>query len=161
MRQETLIVMPPNPRFATDERGTPEWFFKEVQHRIAFGSRFNLDVCASNWNHKIIPFIDAATDAFATPWLGESVWCNPPYSQVAPWLERGLDELHIQHNANQLVYLLPNRSSALWWHRFKHHFRREEIPFRINFDYPPGEAQKDAAYEHSTLWIAEAEMSKP
>lgn len=161
MSQESLLPQVPMPRrFSTDERGTPEWFFAEAKYRYAFGGEFHLDVCASEWNHKCPEYITEDEDAFLTDWRAETCWCNPPYSSIHPWLLRGIDQVS-RGQTKQVVFLLPNRSSTKWWQELSPFMsRRVELPFRIPFDYPPGELQKRDPYEHSTLWILEAPMRR-
>lgn len=45
------------------------------------------------------------------PGKGGAVWCNPPYSNMRPWLERGRAEgRHVT-----VVMLVPADTSTRWW----------------------------------------------
>lgn len=44
-------------------------------------------------------------------WVGERVYCNPPYKDIAPWLAKARE-------AALSVYLLPSRTGTEWWHRW-------------------------------------------
>lgn len=51
-----------------------------------------VDVAASAYNAVCPVYIDERCNALATPWdwfahKGEYAWCNPPYSNIAPWIE--------------------------------------------------------------------------
>lgn len=46
-------------------------------------------------------------------WGGNGlVWCNPPYSRPAPWLERMTEPV------DEIIYLIPAATSEGWWHDF-------------------------------------------
>lgn len=54
---------------------------------------FQLDVAASAENALCELFIDEYTDSLQTRWYsyiarGEFSWCNPPYSDVGPWVRK-------------------------------------------------------------------------
>ena len=71
-----------------DEWYTPRWLFD------ALGVTFDLDVCApEDRTHVSVPaarFYTAKDDGLIQPWDG-LVWCNPPYSDSAPWAQRMID----------------------------------------------------------------------
>lgn len=51
-----------------------------------------VDVAASVINTQLPIFIDERHNALATPWTwfampGEYAWCNPPYSNIGPWVD--------------------------------------------------------------------------
>lgn len=47
-------------------------------------------------------------------WHG-AVYCNPPYSNIQPFLEKGIEQISIG-NARQIVYLLPVRTDVKYFH---------------------------------------------
>jgi hypothetical protein len=58
-------------------------------------------------------------DGLAQPWEdGERVWCNPPFSDIAPWVEKA-------HRVRcTVVMLLPaNRTEQPWWHTYIEPYR--------------------------------------
>lgn len=69
-------------RRVTDDWLTPPWILDAL-------GPFDLDPCCPD----SMPWRTADTmltindDGLSTPWSG-TVWCNPPYSDVTPWLER-------------------------------------------------------------------------
>lgn len=70
---------------ARDEWYTPAWLFD------AMGLKFALDPCSPGAAR--VPWIPAARhitreeDGLAASWSG-TVWCNPPYSDVATWADK-------------------------------------------------------------------------
>lgn len=68
----------------SDDCYTPRWVFD------AMGLRFDLDVAApvgGPWHVPCERYYTAADDGLEQPWDG-LVWCNPPYSNFAPWADR-------------------------------------------------------------------------
>lgn len=92
-----------------DDRATVAEVFDPLHARF----RFTVDVAAAAHNTKLLRFYDRATDGLAQTWAGERVWCNPPYSSIAPWVEKAWREVA----AELVVMLLPaNRTEQRWWH---------------------------------------------
>lgn len=52
----------------------------------------------------------ASTADSQIPWNGERVFCNPPWSNIRPFLELATD-------AELAVFLVPARTNAKWFHR--------------------------------------------
>lgn len=69
----------------TDDWYTPRWIFD------AIGFTFDLDVAAPVLaDSRTVPAVRHLTildDGLATPWAG-NIWCNPPYSKAAPWVDK-------------------------------------------------------------------------
>lgn len=87
----------------TDERYTPAEVFE------ALGVHFDLDVCAPAGGVPWIPATEIYTaddDGLAQPWHG-LVWCNPPFSNPAPWTTRWLDHA-------DGVILFPLNVNSTW-----------------------------------------------
>lgn len=79
-----------------------------------------------------------ALDGLTQSWAGERVWCNPPYSNIAPWVEKAWSEWNSPCVQPQLVVMLlpANRTEQGWW-------QREVEPFRdradgLNVEFLPG-----------------------
>ena len=91
-----------------DDRGTdPAWF--DSWHR-RFG--FTVDAAASERNAKLDRFWALDTNGLNQDWTGERVWCNPPYSDIGPWVAKADAET----GAELVVMLLPaNRTEQRWW----------------------------------------------
>jgi len=120
--------------FVDDRETTPE-VFAPLHERF----RFTVDVAASKENAKLPRFYTLEDDGLAQDWSGERVWCNPPYSDIAPWVEKAWDS-----GADLVVMLLPaNRTEQVWWQTLIEPGRRngsltvEFLPGRMRF-IPPG-----------------------
>lgn len=52
-------------------------------------------------------------DGTALSWIGERVYCNPPYrhGSIERWLAKARE-------ADVAVYLLPSRTGTAWWHDY-------------------------------------------
>lgn len=69
----------------TDDWYTPKWIFD------AAGITFDMDVAAPVVEEsRICParrYLTILDDGLATAWDGV-IWCNPPYSKAAPWVDK-------------------------------------------------------------------------
>jgi phage N-6-adenine-methyltransferase len=132
-----------------DDRETPPDDFARFQARW----HFTLDVAATPANAKCARFFTAADDGLRQSWAGERVWCNPPYSNVRPWIEKAWAEAchsangYLPTGAPVIVMLLPaNRTEQGWWQELVEPFRDERSPYlrteflrgRTDFLVPPG-----------------------
>jgi hypothetical protein len=82
---------------------TPRTVFEPLH--AEFG--FTLDG-ASEPGNGLVP--RASTADAPLPWKGERVFCNPPWSNIRPFLEHAPD-------AELAVFLVPARTNARWFHR--------------------------------------------
>ena len=87
-----------------DDWYTPPWIFD------AAGELFDMDVCAPPPDYpRTCParrYLTIADDGLSTPWQG-LIWCNPPYSRVAPWADRWA-----AHDSGLL--LVPASAGTAW-----------------------------------------------
>lgn len=114
------------PEAAPDERFTPRSVFDPL--RREFG--FTLDVCATAESAKLPRFWTKADDALARSWAGERCWCNPPYSDITPWVNKALSE--VSAGCLLVVQLLPAWTDREWWESYVE-------PYRDGRGYPkPG-----------------------
>lgn len=79
--------------------------------------RFTLDPCPLN--PQFDPAVDQ--DGLELDWNGQRVYCNPPYSQILPWVEKAFASSALT------VFLLPCRSDTEWFHKLLD--RHAEIRF--------------------------------
>jgi phage N-6-adenine-methyltransferase len=122
--QTKLLDVPPaekpkNPPGESDEFYTPWERFNPWHEEF----RFTVDVCATAESAKVPRYYDIAADGLKQSWAGERVWCNPPYSDIAPWVRKAHNEMTAHwadHPSAELVaMLLPaNRAEQQWWQTF-------------------------------------------
>jgi phage N-6-adenine-methyltransferase len=122
-------------RDTVDDRGTEPAFFDMLHRRFGF----TIDVAASPENAKLPRFYTRDDDGLAQSWTGERVWCNPPFSNVEPWVAKARGS-----GAELVVMLLPaNRTEQVWWQRHVEPYRDrgeglsvEFLPGRMRFVAP-------------------------
>lgn len=117
----------PNPK--VDDRGTDPAFFEQLHRRFGF----TIDVAASDANAKLPRYYTIEQDGLAQDWTGERVWCNPPYSDIEPWVQKAWTS-----RAELVVMLLPaNRCEQVWWQRWVEP-RRDKPSSRMKVEFLPG-----------------------
>ena len=70
--------------FTSDDHYTPKWVFDLL------GVEFDIDVASPLDGIPWIPtkrFYTQNDDGLIQPWTG-LIWCNPPYSNVRPWVDK-------------------------------------------------------------------------
>ena len=90
---------------------TPTWVFTKLNERF----HFDVDVCASASNWKVLVHFTKEDDALCCEWHG-CIWMNPPYDQTTKWLAKALQE--VASRRCTVVALLPVRSDSRWWHSY-------------------------------------------
>ena len=93
-----------NEDVTTNDHYTPKWVFDLL------GVTFDIDVAAPLGGVPWIPALKSysqADDGLTQPWHG-LVWCNPPYSDILPWVKR------LNKHGNGIA-LLPHTKGA--WRR--------------------------------------------
>ncbi|MBO7734501.1 MAG: hypothetical protein J6S67_18195 [Methanobrevibacter sp.] len=55
-------------------------------------------------------------DGLLIDWTGDIVFCNPPYSNILPWVQKSY--LESCFNGVTVVLLLPARTDSKWFHDF-------------------------------------------
>lgn len=109
-----------------DEWGTPSDLFAALD--AEFG--FTLDACAHEGNAKVPRYFGPDDDGLTQDWSGETVWMNPPYSDMTSWIAKAKDA---GKNGATVVCLVPSRTDVGW---FWEHAREGEIRFirgRLSF----------------------------
>ena len=96
----------------SDEWETPQDFYDKLNKK----HRFTLDACSTHLNHKCEKYYTAEDDGLSKSWKGETVFVNPPYSQIEKWLKKAHDEL-CKHRV-QTVMLIPARTDTKYWHDY-------------------------------------------
>ena len=113
-----------------DDRETPWEVFQPLHDRFMF----TVDVAASPQNTKLPKFYTVENDGLEKSWAGESVWCNPPYSDIRPWVEKAWRE----SGSRSIVMLLPaNRTEQMWWQRSVEP-KRDRLGSPLMVEFLPG-----------------------
>ncbi|CAH9016764.1 DNA N-6-adenine-methyltransferase [Vibrio phage 120E34-1] len=86
---------------------TPKPIFDYYDKRFGF----DCDVAASHDNRLCHIYIDEFSDALSCDWQ-TSNWCNPPYSDIAPWINKAICEMG---SGNLTVMLIPADTSVKWF----------------------------------------------
>lgn len=107
-----------------DDRGTTAELFDPLNERF----RFSIDVAAAAHNAKCPRFF-TIDDGLAQSWASERVWCNPPYSNLGPWVAKAWHEWRSDRPPHVIVMLVPaNRTEQAWWQDHVEPFRDRPGP---------------------------------
>lgn len=111
-----------------DDRATTAAIFDPLHKRF----EFTIDVAAAAHNAKLPRFYDREQDGLTQSWAGESVYCNPPYSSIEPWVAKAWREYA---DTLGIAMLLPaNRTEQGWWQTYVEPFRdRAGSPLTVEF----------------------------
>ena len=118
---------------------TPQAFFDNLNNEF----NFTLDAAASHHNHKCANYYTEEEDGLLQDWGGNTVFCNPPYGNVATgvWTEKCYREA--QKPGTVVVLLIPARTDRKSFHDYI--LGKAEIRFlpgRLKFEIN-GEAIRD------------------
>ena len=116
----------------SDEWSTPQHLFDSLNEEF----HFDLDPCATEQNHKCEKYFTLDQNGLEKSWGGYKVFCNPPYSSIAKWVEKAYKEAQKENTI--VVMLIPSRTDTKYFHDFIYH--RSEIRFvrgRLKFGDSP------------------------
>ena len=86
---------------------TPKQIFNTLHKEFIFTH----DVAASDENHLCEKWLTERDNALLNRW-GKTNWCNPPYSDILPWVRKA----RIEHEAGKtIVMLVPADTSVKWF----------------------------------------------
>jgi len=135
----------------SDEWATPQEMFDKLD--AEFG--FTLDPCATAENHKCGKYYTIEDDGLEKSWNGETVFCNPPYSQIDKWVEKAWYESRKDNTT--VVLLIPSRTDTKYFHNFI--LNRSEIRFvkgRLKF----GDSKNSAPFPSMVVVFRGATVQK-
>ena len=118
----------PNP--LVDDRATTSETFDPLHKRF----EFTIDVAASAENTKLPRYVTEVENGLTISWAHERVWCNPPYSNIEPWVKKA--HVEVTCGACSLAVLLvpANRTEQGWWQRQVEPFRDRHLGIlRVEF----------------------------
>lgn len=96
---------------------TPKEFLEAVCDRFVI-EQFVLDVAASADNAIAPNYYDEADDGLKQVWWADGwTWCNPPYANIRPWVEKAWNE---SLAGAQVAMLIPASVGANWWRDWVH-----------------------------------------
>lgn len=123
----------------TDLWATPIDFFNKLDREF----NFTLDPCCTVENKKCNKYYTKEDDGLSKSWIGESVFCNPPYGrEIKKWVRKCYMESKNENTT--VVALLPARTDTNWFHSYIYN-KAKEIRFvkgRIKF----GESKNSAPF---------------
>lgn len=90
-----------------DRWRTPPWLFRALDDEF----HFTTDVAADDNNHLCDAYFTEENDALKQLW-GDVNWCNPPYSNIGPWVLKAMQQATINRTT---VMLLPSDTSVRWF----------------------------------------------
>ena len=112
----------------SDEWSTPKYLYDDLDKVF----HFTLDPCATKENHLCEKYYTKEDNGLAQDWTGETVFCNPPYSEIKYWVEKCYKEY--ETNGATVVMLIPVRTDTRYFHEYIYH--KAEIEFikgRLHF----------------------------
>lgn len=125
-----------------DEWATPEKLYAELDAEF----HFSFDPCPLG-----------ATDGLLREWSGR-VYCNPPYSNIAAFLDKARVEL-AAGRCEVAVFLLPARTGSAWFHEIA--LPEGECRFirgRLHFN---GKSAANAPFDSMVLILLPPEQPPP
>lgn len=111
-----------------DTRVTPPALFGVLDSEF----HFTVDVAASSDNSKCARFFTREDDGLIQDWGGETVWCNPPYSEIPAWVAKA----HESVTATVVMMLPASRTEQPWWQNFVDPYRDQGG--RVSTRFLPG-----------------------
>ena len=132
-----------------DDRRTPREFFE----RLHAAHRFTIDAAASAENAMLPDYWTREQDAFAQEWGGHRVWCNPPYSEVAAWVEKAWLAMRFEDCALVVMLLPANRTEQKWWQWHIEPWRDRDVlvdGIRLTTEFLKGRMRFEHPADHVT-----------
>ena len=118
---------------------TPQHLFEMLNEKYG---PFTIDLAASAENALCDRYYTKEDDALAQCWGGEVGFCNPPYDDIEPWIEKAMEAS--VHDHAFTVFVLPVRSDRSWWRHYVARFATEvDFLERLSFVSPDGYAGRD------------------
>lgn len=119
-----------------DNFETPDYIFNQLN--AAFN--FEYDAACTTLNCKCPRgfFIDKGQNGLEESWANKRIFCNPPFSQKAAWIQKAYEEV-IQGFCPLCVMILPILAmDTKAWHQFikRGGVHYEELEGRISFVDP-------------------------
>ena len=121
--------------------------FIEAVHRALIIKEFAIDLAADSTNAVAVKYYSELDNALYHSWEGIEgwAWCNPPYSDITPWVKKASEECV---KGTKIALLVPASVGSNWWRDYVH--KKAQIYFlngRLAFmrDKPKWLYPKDCA----------------
>lgn len=95
----------------TDVWGTPLWLFEALNKEFGF----TLDPCCDGTNAMCKKFYTPHDNGLLRDWSMETVFMNPPYSDLDSWMRKAYGSAL---DGATVVCLVPARTDTGWWHDY-------------------------------------------
>jgi len=119
----------------TDVWATPQWLFDALNKEFGF----TLDPCSDGTNAKCPKFYTPRENGLLRDWGTETVFMNPPYSEVDEWMRKAYGSAL---EGATVVCLIPARTDTQWWHAYVMKAEIRFIKGRLKF----GDAENSAPF---------------
>jgi site-specific DNA-methyltransferase (adenine-specific) len=107
--------------------GTPRDLFDILDREF----HFDLDPCSTDENAKCQNHYTECDNGLLQHWSG-SVFVNPPYGDIDPWVDKALTEIS---HCQLIVFLLPSRTDRPWFHNlWNYPAEIRWLDYRIKFE---------------------------
>ena len=111
--EEPKKTKPKKTKSKNDTWATPIEVFNTLNSEFDF----EFDVCAQHSTAKCPQYWTIDDDALSKDWTDDTVgalslWCNPPYSKITPWVEKAI---HAQSKGTKVVMLVMGATSVKWF----------------------------------------------
>lgn len=121
---------------------TPTWLVKSIEDFLHL--RFELDACANKETakcNKYYSLVERRQDGLVLPW-NNTTYCNPPYSDIQPWINKA--SIEAQRNGNTSVLLIPDKPETKVTRLCRDMADTiVHMPFRVRFLRPDGSEFRD------------------
>lgn len=120
--------------------------------RLAGVDGWDLDVAADEESHWAERWYGVEADGLKQSWLPPAdraepwrIWCNPPFSDIRPWVEMAIETTnHLSKALMTIGMLLPaNRTEQSWWQELVELSRDDGgllrthfLPTRVRYGHP-------------------------
>tara|TARA_R110000824_G_scaffold52075_2_gene144807 strand:- start:6531 stop:7013 length:483 start_codon:yes stop_codon:yes gene_type:complete len=96
----------------SDEWETPANFYEKLNRKF----KFTLDPCCTKLNNRCAKYYTIEEDGLTKSWAKETVFVNPPYSDVGKWVKKAYTES--TNNGAVVAMLIPSRTDTKYWHDY-------------------------------------------
>jgi phage N-6-adenine-methyltransferase len=96
-----------------EDHRTPDDLFQALSKRYG---PFDLDVAASDSNHRCPLYFTKKNNALFQDWTENHIWMNPPYHSIDEWVDTAIIQLS-RKKCKTITMLLPSRTDRPWFRK--------------------------------------------